>query len=174
MYFQLAGRILLIFLFIGFVFAGDWSFGRVVVILFGAVACVMVVVGFKAKMSAIVLVMILSVFNILVNNFWTVSVNRREHCRDVSANQSCSCILITHTRISPSMTSSKSCQSWVDFYCWSTWAPDSSVWTRRRRCTRFPSAAAQREDEHRKSKMTDSRSISWKTAVIICLCSSAN
>jgi len=72
MYFQLAGRILLIFLFIGFVFAGKWSFGRVVVIVIGAVACVMVAVGFKAKWSAIVLVMILSVFNVLVNNFWTL------------------------------------------------------------------------------------------------------
>ena len=42
-------------------------------IVVGAVACVMVAVGFKAKWSAIILVMILSVFNILVNNFWTVS-----------------------------------------------------------------------------------------------------
>jgi uncharacterized membrane protein YphA (DoxX/SURF4 family) len=73
MYFQLAGRVLLIFLFIGFIFAGEWSFWRVLVILVGAVACIMVAVGFKAKFSAIVLVMILSVFNILVNNFWTVS-----------------------------------------------------------------------------------------------------
>ncbi|KAL8955093.1 MAG: hypothetical protein Q9183_006796 [Haloplaca sp. 2 TL-2023] len=30
MYFQLAGRVLLIFLFVGFVFAGDWGVGRVV------------------------------------------------------------------------------------------------------------------------------------------------
>lgn len=73
MYFQLAGRVLLIFLFIGFVFAGEWSFGRVLVILVGAVACVMVVVGFKAKWSAVMLVVILSIFNLLVNNFWTVS-----------------------------------------------------------------------------------------------------
>lgn len=72
MYVQLAGRVLLIFLFIGFVFAGEWSFGRVLVILLGAVACVMVVVGFKAKWSAIMLVIILSVFNLLVNNFWTL------------------------------------------------------------------------------------------------------
>ncbi|KAK4547264.1 hypothetical protein LTR36_000919 [Oleoguttula mirabilis] len=72
MYFQLAGRVLLIFLFIGFVFAGDWSLGRLVVIGFGAVACVMVVVGFKAKWSAIILVMILSIFNVMVNNFWTL------------------------------------------------------------------------------------------------------
>lgn len=46
---------------------------EVVVALFGLVACVMVVVGFKAKFSAIMLVLILSVFNVLVNNFWTVS-----------------------------------------------------------------------------------------------------
>jgi uncharacterized membrane protein YphA (DoxX/SURF4 family) len=73
-YFQLAGRVLLIFLFIGFVFSGKWSVWRVIVALFGFVACVMVVVGFKAKFSAIMLVVILSVFNLLVNNFWTVSV----------------------------------------------------------------------------------------------------
>lgn len=73
MYFQLAGRVLLIFLFIGFVFAGEWSVWRVAVCLLGLVACVMVVVGFKAKFSATLLVVILSVFNLLVNNFWTVS-----------------------------------------------------------------------------------------------------
>ncbi|KAH8599031.1 surfeit locus protein [Bisporella sp. PMI_857] len=72
MYFQLAGRVLLIFLFVGFVFSGKWSIWRVVVALFGFVACVMVVVGFKAKFSAIMLVVILSVFNLLVNNFWTL------------------------------------------------------------------------------------------------------
>lgn len=73
MYFQLAGRILLIFLFIGFVFSGEWSVSRVAVSLVGLVACVMVVVGFKAKWSATLLVVILSIFNILINNFWTVS-----------------------------------------------------------------------------------------------------
>ena len=72
MYIQLAGRVLLIFLFIGFVFAGEWSFGRVIVSLFGFVACVMVVVGFKAKFSATLLVVILSIFNLVVNNFWTL------------------------------------------------------------------------------------------------------
>lgn len=74
MYFQLAGRVLLIFLFIGFVFSGQWSLWRVVVSILGALACIMVVVGFKAKFSATLLVVILSIFNILVNNFWTVSL----------------------------------------------------------------------------------------------------
>jgi uncharacterized membrane protein YphA (DoxX/SURF4 family) len=77
MYFQLAGRILLIFLFLGFVVAGEWSFWRVSVSVIGFVACVMVVVGFKAKMSAIMLVLILSVFNLLVNNFWSVSKTKK-------------------------------------------------------------------------------------------------
>lgn len=72
MYIQLAGRVLLIFLFIGFVFAGEWGLGRIIVSLFGLVACIMVVVGFKAKLSAVLLVVLLSVFNLLVNNFWTL------------------------------------------------------------------------------------------------------
>lgn len=76
MYFQFAGRVLLIFLFVGFVFSGSWSIWRVIVCIMGAGACIMVVVGFKAKFSAILLVVILSIFNLLVNNFWTVSMPR--------------------------------------------------------------------------------------------------
>lgn len=77
MYFQLAGRVLLIFLFIGFVFTGQWSVWRILVSLLGAGACIMVVVGFKAKFSATLLVVILSIFNLFVNNFWTVSLPLR-------------------------------------------------------------------------------------------------
>jgi len=72
MYIQLAGRVLLIFLFVGFVFSGEWGVGRVIVSILGFVACVMVVVGFKAKFSATLLVLILSIFNLVVNNFWTL------------------------------------------------------------------------------------------------------
>ena len=53
MYFQLAGRVLLIFLFVGFVFSGEWSFWRIAVSLIGLVACIMVVVGFKAVWSVV-------------------------------------------------------------------------------------------------------------------------
>ena len=72
MYVQLAGRVLLICLFLGFVIAGEWTVWRVIVSLLGFVACIMVAVGFKAKFSAVILVLLLSVFNILVNNWWTV------------------------------------------------------------------------------------------------------
>lgn len=72
MYLQLAGRILLIFLFIGSAFHGDWSFVRVLVSLFGLAACGMVAIGFKAKWSAMFLVLFLSTLNMFVNNFWSV------------------------------------------------------------------------------------------------------
>ncbi|KAG8691291.1 hypothetical protein FRC11_005267 [Ceratobasidium sp. 423] len=72
MYFQLAGRVLLIFLFIGFVLNGEWSVARAFVSVFGLAACGMVAVGFKAKWSASFLVVLLSVFNVFINNWWSV------------------------------------------------------------------------------------------------------
>ena len=113
MYFQLAGRVLLIFLFVGFVFSGKWSIWRVIVSLFGAGACVMVVVGFKAKFSATLLVVILSGFNLLVNNFWTVSYMsnsgwfRTRESRKLTLNLPFSCTSIILTRTLPSTISSK-------------------------------------------------------------------
>jgi uncharacterized membrane protein YphA (DoxX/SURF4 family) len=78
--FLLAGRILLIFLFIGFIFQGEWSFTRLIVAIFGLGACVMVAIGFKARWSAIFLVLVLSVLNVFVNNFW--SLHSQHHQRD--------------------------------------------------------------------------------------------
>jgi len=71
-YFLLAGRVLLIFLFLGFILQGEWSIARVFVSIFGLGACVMVAVGFKAKWSAVFLVLVLSVFNVFANNWWSV------------------------------------------------------------------------------------------------------
>jgi len=71
-YFLLDGRVLLIFLFLGFVLQGKWSVGRVFVTLFGLAACTMVAVGFKAKWSATFLVIVLSIFNVFANNWWSV------------------------------------------------------------------------------------------------------
>ena len=73
-YFQLAGRVLLIFLFLGLVFKdGSWTLGRIALTGIGLLACVMVAVGFKAKYSAIFLVALLSVSNVVMNNFWSVN-----------------------------------------------------------------------------------------------------
>ncbi|KAF9438173.1 hypothetical protein BGZ76_009380 [Entomortierella beljakovae] len=75
-YFQLAGRVLLIFLFLGFALHGSWSLTRAIGSIIGFGACVMVAVGFKAKWSAMFLVLFLSVFNIAVNNWWSVDTNQ--------------------------------------------------------------------------------------------------
>lgn len=109
MYVQFAGRVLLIFLFVGFVFSGEWSFWRILVSLFGLVACVMVIVGFKAKWSAIILVVLLSLFNVFVNNFWTVCL-LGTWLYLWSLTIPSSCTPTTRRRTSPSTTSSKSCR----------------------------------------------------------------
>ncbi|CAO3636795.1 unnamed protein product [Cunninghamella echinulata] len=74
-YLQLGGRVLLIFLFIGSAFHGEWSIARTCVSVLGLIACIMVAVGFKAKYSALFLVLLLSVSNVLINNFWSVTQN---------------------------------------------------------------------------------------------------
>lgn len=79
LYLQLAGRVLLVVLFIGFAFHGEWSLLRAVTIVLGLGACAMVAVGFKARWSASFLVLLLSVFNLAVNNFWTVNRKHPSH-----------------------------------------------------------------------------------------------
>lgn len=69
-YFLLAGRLLLIFLFLGFVFSANWSIARVAIILIGLIACTSIVVGYKTKIAAAVLTLLLFGYNIVVNQFW--------------------------------------------------------------------------------------------------------
>ncbi|KAF8311337.1 SURF4-domain-containing protein [Clavulina sp. PMI_390] len=71
-YFQLTGRVLLIFLFIGFVIQGTWSIARVLVSIIGLGLCGMIAVGFKAKWASAFLVILLSIFNVVINNWWSV------------------------------------------------------------------------------------------------------
>lgn len=124
MYIQFAGRVLLIFLFGGFVFAGDWGFWRVFVSILGFLACIMVVVGFKAKWSAILLVVILSIFNLLVNNWWTVCIvllfryNTNQSAPHPAPQQG-----LCQVRLFPSLVDcvsnlSRDQQELADFYQW--------------------------------------------------------
>lgn len=48
---------------------------RLVMTLLGFGVSVMVVVGFKAKYSALFLVVILSIANVILNNWWTLHHN---------------------------------------------------------------------------------------------------
>lgn len=91
-YFQLAGRILLVLLFLGFVVSGEWNFLRLAVSLVGLAACVMVVVGFRAKWSASFLVTFLCIMNVIVNNWW--SVQHSNYARDVTKYNFFQCLSI--------------------------------------------------------------------------------
>ena len=112
MYFQLAGRVLLIFLFVGFVFRGDWGFWRVLVSIFGFVACVMVVVGFKAKWSAIMLVVILSesCYICFITTLSAVN-NHLQVCSTSSSTPGGRCTPIITKETLPNTISFRSCQS---------------------------------------------------------------
>jgi hypothetical protein len=97
--FQLAGRILLIFLFVGFIFQGSWSIARVLVSVVGLGACIMVAVGFKAKYSASFLVALLSIFNVLINNWYvsytaSLSFGRSGEERERSVVADCKAIFV--------------------------------------------------------------------------------
>jgi hypothetical protein len=72
MYIQLLGRILLVFLFLSSVMNGEFSLLRLVVGIIGFVGCVMVVVGFKAKYSAWMMLLFLSISNVVLNNWWSL------------------------------------------------------------------------------------------------------
>ena len=74
-YLPLFGRVLLILLFLSVLLAGELTPVRA---LFGVVAlisCSMIVVGFKAKTSAALLLALLSISNILLNNWWSLHAN---------------------------------------------------------------------------------------------------
>jgi uncharacterized membrane protein YphA (DoxX/SURF4 family) len=68
---QFAGRLLLLLLFFGFLVRGGvFTWTRIIATVVGLLACLMVAIGFKAKYSAVILLAMLSVFNVVANNFW--------------------------------------------------------------------------------------------------------
>lgn len=74
-YMQLAGRILVIFMFIS-LFKMEFSFLRVLLLLIGAGLIICVAVGYKTKLAAFILVALLSAINMFLNAFWMVPDNR--------------------------------------------------------------------------------------------------
>ncbi|ODV97857.1 hypothetical protein PACTADRAFT_47705 [Pachysolen tannophilus NRRL Y-2460] len=72
-YILLAGRVLVIVLFAGFAFNSNWSLMRFLVVFIGFTSSISIVVGYKTKFAAIVLVFLLAVYNTSVNHYWTYS-----------------------------------------------------------------------------------------------------
>lgn len=72
-YVQLVGRILLVCMFAGLIFSAKWSWAHLFVSLVGSGFCISVLIGFKAKVSALALVFILSIYNLVAHPYWTYS-----------------------------------------------------------------------------------------------------
>jgi hypothetical protein len=72
MYLMLFGRILLVGLLFSFIMNGEFTVLRGIVILLSLVSCILVIVGFKAKYSAWVLIAFMSIGNVVLNNFWSL------------------------------------------------------------------------------------------------------
>ena len=71
-YLLVAGRVLLVGLVVSLALGGgaDYSPLRLAAAAVGALLCVMVIIGFKAKTTALLLLVVLSALNIAVNGFW--------------------------------------------------------------------------------------------------------
>ena len=74
-YLQLAGRVLVIFMFLT-LFRLELSVFRLIELLIGSVLVVCVGIGYKTKLSALVLVSWLTLTNFLLNAFWLIPANR--------------------------------------------------------------------------------------------------
>jgi len=71
----LAGRILLVFMFLSLMRL-EMSFLRIIELLVGGVLMTLIMVGFKTKLSALVLVTWLSLLNVYLNHWWMVPSDR--------------------------------------------------------------------------------------------------
>lgn len=120
-YLQLFGRILLVFLFLSFVFSGEFSILRLIISIIGLIGCVLVVIGFKAKYTAWILITLLSISNVLLNNWWSL---HHAHPRRY---------LLLIVGISSNTTFSKPFLLWGDSCCWPTLVLVAYLLTKRKR-----------------------------------------
>ncbi|XP_065209574.1 surfeit locus protein 4 homolog [Planococcus citri] len=74
-YLQLAGRCLLAFMFVTLI-RFEFSFLQVVQDILGSILMVLVTIGYKTKLSALILVIFLSSVNVYHNDWWNVPQNK--------------------------------------------------------------------------------------------------
>jgi len=77
-YMQLAGRILLVIMFITIV-RFDLTLMSIIQNIIGGICILFVAIGFKTKLSALFLVIFLSIANVYANCFWLVRDHRALH-----------------------------------------------------------------------------------------------
>lgn len=81
-YFRLAGRVLLVVLFLSHFFSSSgWSFARIILILACGIGCIMIIIGFKAKETALCLSLFLFIFDVCVNHWWSYRQPKRDFAK---------------------------------------------------------------------------------------------
>lgn len=78
-YFQLAGRVLMMVLFLAYVATEHLTAVSLIGIVIGMASCVLVVIGYKARLSAAVLILILLYRNLTSNQYWNFESNNPVH-----------------------------------------------------------------------------------------------
>lgn len=74
-YFKLAGRVLLVFLFLGHLIRTKWTVATSLLNVVAIACCVMVAVGYKARLGASLLSVVLFCLNLWTNSYWTLQRN---------------------------------------------------------------------------------------------------
>ncbi|VEU20380.1 DEKNAAC101359 [Brettanomyces naardenensis] len=82
-YILLAGRIMLIVLFLAFTMNVKLSIFSFFIVLLGSICCFSVAIGYKTKFSAAILTVLLAFYNVLTNHYWTYDWKdtRRDYLR---------------------------------------------------------------------------------------------
>jgi uncharacterized membrane protein YphA (DoxX/SURF4 family) len=77
-YLQFAGRILLVIMFLTLI-RMDFSLIHILFNFIGGALIVLVAIGYKTKLSALTLVLILAFLNVVANPFWSIDSNKPLH-----------------------------------------------------------------------------------------------
>ncbi len=77
-YMQFIGRLLLVIMFVTLIRV-EFSFLHILINILGSALIILVAIGYKTKLSALTLVIILTVLNVFANPFWTVPSNKPMH-----------------------------------------------------------------------------------------------
>lgn len=77
-YFQLSGRILLVFMFLTLI-KFEFSLGYMLIDILGTTLAILIAIGYKTKLASLALVLLLTIINVNVNHWWSIDSERALH-----------------------------------------------------------------------------------------------
>lgn len=74
-YMQLGGRLFLVFMFLTLVKI-DWSLESIIINVIGLIFALSIAVGYKTKLSSLLLIILLTGFNFYAHNWWSLALHK--------------------------------------------------------------------------------------------------